>query len=125
MHIQTISEAPVNRRGGQVSYLLLTRGQFGSQNLAITWVEGAPGSEQPVHAHADSEQVYVVVSGSGLMKAGNEQREVARGTVVFIRPGARHAIRNAGSEPLVYVSATSPPFDPHALPPELAYGPPA
>ena len=46
MHIQPLDTAPVNERGGQKSWLLLTEGQFGAKNLAITWVEGAPGSMQ-------------------------------------------------------------------------------
>lgn len=125
MFAQTLEESPRNLRGGQVSYLLLTRGQFGSGNLAVTWVEGGPGSEQPLHAHAANEQVYVIVRGRGAMKVGGEEREVKAGTLVFIPPGTDHAIRNTGGEPLVFVSATAPPFD---LPPEgsvFAYEPSA
>lgn len=45
MHTQTIADSPQNRRGsGRVSYLLLAPGQFGSANLAITWVEAEPGA---------------------------------------------------------------------------------
>jgi oxalate decarboxylase/phosphoglucose isomerase-like protein (cupin superfamily) len=36
--------------------------------------------------------------------------QVGEGTMVFVPPGTEHAIRNAGVELLVYVSATSPPF---------------
>jgi mannose-6-phosphate isomerase-like protein (cupin superfamily) len=125
MFVQALEESPRNFRGGQVSYLLLSRGQFGSQNLAITWVEGDPGSEQPLHAHPTTEQVYVIVRGSGAMKVGGEEREVAAGTLVFIPPGADHAIRSTGDQPLVLVSATAPPFE---LPPGgsvFAYEPPA
>ena len=50
MHKQTLEESPRNHRGGQVSYLLLTEGQFGCKNLSITWVEGGPGSEQAARA---------------------------------------------------------------------------
>ncbi len=111
MHTQTLEKSPRNHRGGQVSYLLLTEGQFGSKNLSITWVEGDAGSEQAVHAHPANEQVFVIVRGHGIMKVGDEEQEVGPGTMVFIPPGAGHAIRNTGAEPLVYVSATSPPFD--------------
>ncbi|TMG07051.1 MAG: hypothetical protein E6I09_00865 [Chloroflexi bacterium] len=69
MHIQSIDGAPANERGGQKSYLLLTEGQFGSKNLAITWVEGAPGSMQAVHGHPDNEQIYVIVRGRGVISA--------------------------------------------------------
>ena len=121
MHIQALDSAPVNERGGQTSHLLLGHGQFGSKNLAITWVEGAPGSMQAVHGHPDNEQVYVIVRGRGVMQAGDEMQEVGEGTLVFIPPGTAHAIKNTGDEPLVFVSATSPPFDPKELDAYFAY----
>jgi len=124
MHTQPLASAPVNERGGQKSYLLLGREQFDSKNLAITWVECAPGSMQAVHGHPDSEQVYVVVRGRGVMQVGGEMQEVSEGTLVFIPPGAAHAIKNAGDEPLVFVSATSPPFDPQELDAYFAYNRP-
>jgi mannose-6-phosphate isomerase-like protein (cupin superfamily) len=124
MHSQTLKESPRNHRGGQVSYLLLTKGQFGSQNLAITWVEGEPGSEQAVHAHPANEQVYVVIRGRGVMTVGDEQQEVDAGTMILVPPRTGHAIRNTGNEPLVYVSATAPPFDLAPEWSEFGYRPP-
>jgi hypothetical protein len=47
MHIATAQECLRNVRAGQVSYLLLAPGQFGSSQMAITMVQGEPGSEQP------------------------------------------------------------------------------
>jgi mannose-6-phosphate isomerase-like protein (cupin superfamily) len=123
MQTQTLEKSPRNHRGGQVSYLLLTEGQFGSKNLSITWVEGQAGSEQAVHAHPANEQVFVIVRGCGIMTVGDEEEEVGPGTMVFVPPSTGHAIRNTGREPLVYVSATAPPFD---LPPKgsgFDYGP--
>jgi mannose-6-phosphate isomerase-like protein (cupin superfamily) len=111
MHTQRLADSPQHVRGGQVSYLLLTKGQFDSQNLAITWVEGEPNSEQLLHAHP-LEQVYVIVRGRGLMKVAGEEEEVTAGTLIFVPPDAPHAIRNTGEEPLAYVSATAPPFGP-------------
>jgi mannose-6-phosphate isomerase-like protein (cupin superfamily) len=123
MHIQQKDSAPLNERGGQKSWLLLGKGQFGATNLAITWVEGAPGSMQALHAHPDSEQVYVIVHGVGEMRVADETEAVSAGTLVFIPPGARHAIKNIGDEPLVFVSATSPPFDVDGLEAYFAYKP--
>ena len=110
MNIQTLERSPQNHRGGQVSHLLLAAGQFGSENLAVTWVEGAPGSEQAVHSHEGREQVYVVVQGRGAMRVGDEVTEVGPGAMILVPPGASHSIRNVGEENLIYVSATSPPF---------------
>ena len=111
MFVRRLEESPQNERGhGQISRLLLAEKQFGSQNLAVTWVEGAPGSQQELHSHADSEQVYVIVEGVGRMLVGDEEQAVEAGTLVFIPPRTPHAIRNIGDETLVYVSASSPPF---------------
>lgn len=104
-----------------MSRLLLAPGQFGSRQLAVTWVQAAPGSQQPLHAHGDSEQVYVVVSGRGRMIVAGEEHEVQAGTLVFIPPGAEHAIYNPGPQELVYVSAAAPPFQPPTG--EFAYTP--
>ena len=110
MNIQTLAQSPRNHRGGQVSHLLLAAGQFGSENLAVTWVEGEPGSEQAIHSHENREQVYVVVQGQGAMRVGDEVEKVGPGTAILVPPGTSHSIRNVGEETLIYVSATSPPF---------------
>src|SRR6266550_7388420 len=123
MHIQPLDTAPLNERGGQKSWLLLTGGQFGAKNLAITLVQGAPGSMQAVHGHPDNEQIYVIVRGRGVMQVADEMREVGEGTLVYIPPGAAHAIKNTSDEPLVFVSATSPPFDSKELNAYFAYKP--
>src|SRR5947208_5673267 len=111
MFSRTLAASPRHERGeGQVSYLLLNEGQFGSKNLTMTWVEAAPNSQQPLHQHPESEQAYVIVRGRGQMIVGDEVFAVDAGTLVFIPPGTTHAIRNDGPETLVYVSATSPPL---------------
>lgn len=123
MHTVSIKDAPLNRRGGQKSYLLLKRGQFGSQNLAVTWVDCKPGGEQQMHVHETEEQVYIIVGGQGLMKTGDETQEVSTGTLIFVPPGTAHAIRNTGDDTLTFVSAASPPMDVDALSEYFAYKP--
>ncbi len=111
MHVRRLEESPLQHRGGQISYLLLSAGDAGSGNLAITWIEGEPGSEQAQHSHANSEQAYVIVEGQGLMHVADEERGVRAGTLVFVPKGASHSIRNIGQGKLVCITATSPPFD--------------
>ena len=100
-------------------------GDLGSKNLTVTWVDVPPGAEQRPHSHPDSEQVYVIVRGSGRIQVAGDTEHVGEGDLVFIPPGAEHGIKNEGSDPLVYVSAASPPvsmaelYD-EQLAPELA-----
>jgi mannose-6-phosphate isomerase-like protein (cupin superfamily) len=84
-------------------------GDLGSRNLAVTWVDVAPGAEQRAHSHADAEQVYVIVRGRGRMSVAGDIEEVGEGDLVFIPPATQHGIVNHGPETLVYVAATSPP----------------
>ena len=52
----------------------------------------------------------MIVAGRGRMIVAGEEQHVHAGTMVFIPPGAEHAIGNPGPENLIYVAATSPPF---------------
>ena len=76
-----------------------------------------------MHVHETEEQVYVIVRGSGLMKTGDGEQEVAAGTLIFVPPGTPHAIRNTGADTLTFVSAASPPMDIDALNDYFAYKP--
>ena len=114
MDIRSIDDGPVEVRGGQVSHLLFAPA-LGASNLTVTWVQGKPGSQQPLHAHAESEQVYIIVRGEGMMIVDGEEERVVARSAVRIPPGATHAIRNIGSTLLEYVAATAPPLDAHVL----------
>src|SRR3954465_11539497 len=48
----------------------------------------------------------------GEMIFGDERDMVGPGAMILVPPGTDHAIRNSNDEPLVYVSAAPPPFDP-------------
>jgi mannose-6-phosphate isomerase-like protein (cupin superfamily) len=125
VRLRRLSEATVEERGRLRSHFLLDAGDLGSRNLTVTWVEVPPGAEQRPHAHPDAEQVYVIVQGSGRVQVAGDVERVGAGDLVFIPPSAEHGIANDGSEPLVYVSAASPPvsmaelYD-EQLAPELA-----
>ncbi len=110
MLIRRMGSVPRNERGaGQVSHLLLGLPDDDSP-MSITIVEAAPGSQQPLHAHPASTQIYLVIDGSGRMILDGEETDVTRGDMVWIPPRARHAIRNTADQTLTYVSATAPPF---------------
>ena len=53
----------------------------------------------------------MIVQGRGAMTVGDVTREVGPGTTVLVPPDTRHSTRNTGEERLVFISATSPPFD--------------
>ena len=60
-----------------------------------------PGADIGCHAHEeDNEELYIVVSGKGLMTLDGQEFEVGPGHVVLNRPGGTHGLRNIGEEEL-------------------------
>ncbi len=59
------------------------------------------------HALTTSE-VYYVLEGVGVMHIDEESREVSPGDVVYIPPGARQYIENAGTEDLKFLCIVDP-----------------
>jgi mannose-6-phosphate isomerase-like protein (cupin superfamily) len=109
VRLRRLSEAHVEERGRLRSHFLIDAGDLGSKNLSVTWVDVPPGAEQRAHSHEESEQAYVIVRGRGRMHVAGDEEDVSEGDLIFIPPGAQHGITNDGDEPLVYVSAASPP----------------
>ncbi len=69
-----------------------------NQSLAEAIVE--PGQSTRLHAHRQSEELYHVLAGRGVMTLGQEQFPVLPGDTVLIDPGTPHCITADGPEPL-------------------------
>lgn len=88
------------------------------------WVPpGAPGRRQSLaeatvpaggstlaHYHRVSEEIYLVTSGRGRMRLGDETRSVGPGDCVVIPPGTVHRLWADGDAPLVVVCSCVPPY---------------
>ena len=63
-----------------------------------------PGASIGMHKHEVNEDTYIVVSGEGVFTdtAGNET-PVKAGDITIARRGDSHALKNTGSEPLVFL----------------------
>ena len=62
------------------------------------------------HYHREIEEIYYVVSGSGLMTVGNETREVAAGDAIYVPRGHQHTLKNTGTEPIRLILVCGPAF---------------
>jgi mannose-6-phosphate isomerase-like protein (cupin superfamily) len=68
------------------------------------------GCEVIPHHHREIEEIYYLVSGSGLMTVGDDTREVSAGDAVYVPRGCRHTLRNTGSEPIKLILVCGPAF---------------
>jgi mannose-6-phosphate isomerase-like protein (cupin superfamily) len=62
-----------------------------NQSLAEATLGPAQATQR--HYHAEAEEIYYVVEGTGEMELDGERRRVTPGDAVLIPPGARHQIR--------------------------------
>ena len=66
----------------------------------INYVELESGASIGVHRHGQNEEVYVVLSGNGLMITNDERQAVKTGDIILNKPGWEHGIENISQEPL-------------------------
>ncbi|HKG38199.1 MAG TPA: cupin domain-containing protein [Conexibacter sp.] len=78
------------------------------QSLAEATVRA--GGSTLAHYHQESEEVYLVTSGSGRLLLGQEVRAVGPGDCVVIPPGTVHRLWADADAPLVVVCSCVPPY---------------
>ena len=59
-----------------------------------------PGATIGRHEHVNEDELYVVLSGSGLLDAGTAQTRINPGDAVLTGGGGAHAVINDGTETL-------------------------
>lgn len=90
------------------SRILMDAGELGSRHMSVTWIEVPPGASETLHSHEESEQVYVVVEGTGKMSAAGDTEELGVGDLALIPPATDHSIANDGDAELALLSVQSP-----------------
>ncbi len=114
LKVEVITAADITTlsRPGVTSQQLVWPGNSPEARMTVTRVTVAPGSEQPRHAHADAEQVWIIEQGrADLLLAGDGNRPIQAGEVVHTPAGEVHGLRNSGAEPFIYLAITTPPVD--------------
>jgi len=87
----------------------VARAQLESEHLGVSYFHYGPGVRTPFgHSHAEQEEAYVVVGGSGRVKLDGEIVELRQWDVVRIAPGVLRALEGgpAGLELIAIGSDT-------------------
>ena len=71
----------------------------------IAWVTLKPGVSLGFHKHEVNEEVYAFISGTGIFTENDgSEIEVGPGDMTVTRLGQSHAVRNEGTEDLVFIA---------------------
>jgi len=69
-----------------------------------------PGQTTALHRHHQTEELYHITAGHGLMQLATEEFPITPGDTVCIPPGTPHAVCNTGSEPLRILCCCAPAY---------------
>lgn len=97
-------------KDGSMIRELFNPNDCGNKNQSLAEASVPAECETLLHRHNQSEEIYYIIEGAGLMTIGNEQFEVAVGDTVCILPGEAHRIKNTGEVPLKILCCCSPPY---------------
>ena len=67
-----------------------------------------PGQEQVGHSHAVGDKLYFVLSGTGRIRVGDDERDVGPGDLACAPAGEDHGVRNPGPGRLALLVMMAP-----------------
>ena len=102
--------APFTTTDGSTIRSLLDLSTAPVQNQSLAEAMLGAGQSTRRHYHAESEEIYYLIEGTGEMEVNGEHARVARGDAILIPPGAWHQLRATGAGPVRLLCACSPPY---------------
>jgi mannose-6-phosphate isomerase-like protein (cupin superfamily) len=87
-----------------VNDLVVDRADAETSEVFVVVLE--PGEAPPLHQHDDTEQIFYILAGQGVLRIGAKQKRfpVRAGNVLRIPPKTLHSIRCLGKKPLRYLA---------------------
>ncbi|MDR2849257.1 MAG: cupin domain-containing protein [Verrucomicrobiota bacterium] len=98
-------------RGGQGTVQLehwFKPGSFGANVRLCARMTLPPGASIGNHTHEAEDEIYLVLSGSGIIQEKGEWVPVRAGDAILTGQGGSHGVENTGDEPLVIAAVIIP-----------------
>jgi len=95
---------------GSTIRVLLDSGLGGAREQSLAEASLPANGSTQRHYHARTEEIYVVLEGSGEMEVEGDRRQVAAGDAILIPSGAWHEIRADADAELRFLCCCAPPY---------------
>lgn len=106
---QIREQEPFTTADGSTIRSILDRTNAPVEKQSLAEAALPPGGATERHYHGESEELYFILEGSGMMEIDGENRAVGPGDAVLIPPGAWHQI-TAGEQDLRFLCCCAPPY---------------
>ncbi len=101
-----VTPAPHRR---ELKVLISPSVQADVEGLAVGMTILPPGESSSFHAHEKECETWIIASGKGEVRVGDEIQPVEPETVIFLKPHIPHQITNTGRIPLRMFWVYTPP----------------
>lgn len=103
-------EAFTTKDGSEIRELLAHRNSC-IRNQTLAEARVAAGASTTPHYHVETEEIYYILAGQGLMRVEDDTQAVGPGDAIAIPPGALHEITNTGEEVLKFLCCCAPGYE--------------
>ena len=83
-------------------------GLFDTDNFFCDIYCFEPGQSQKVHSHVESDKVYYIVKGRGMVTVGSEEKELGPDEITIAPAGEVHGVVNHTRDKLVMLVFMAP-----------------
>jgi len=117
-NIVRLADAPIRKALGGTLKVIFTPENVGAKNFRFSIGYFDPKEGLQVHIHPESEEVYHVISGRGVVYLGQERRQIPiePGMSLYIDAGTLHGVTNTGKEKLIIAFFVAPGKDKTVVP---------
>ena len=101
---------PFTTLDGSTIRVLLDAQLGGARRQSLAEATLAPGQATQRHYHAETEEIYVVLTGAGEMEVDGDRSRVEPGDAILIPPGAWHQLCADDAGELRILCCCAPPY---------------
>ena len=99
---QKVKEEQAEQGAHEVTVRWLITEDDGAENFAMRYFTVAPQGFTPYHSH-DWEHEVFILDGQGVIRIGDQTKELVKGIVIFIPPNVKHQFTNPSTNPLRFL----------------------
>lgn len=117
-NIVRLADAPTRKTMGGTVKVIFNPDNVGTKNFRFSIGYFDPKEGLQVHIHPESEEVYYVISGKGVVYLGQERRQIPiePEMSLYIDAGTPHGVTNTGKEKLLIAFFVAPGKDKTVVP---------
>lgn len=102
---------PFTTKDGSTIREILAYRNSSIRNQSLAEATLPPNTSTQAHFHPNTEEIYYILQGEGLMALEQERAVVRQGDGIAIPPGTKHQIRNTGGRDLVFLCTCAPAYE--------------